>query len=252
MNTQATVGNGQRQITPSTGEVKPERQRKNRTPKSMIPKIAPEMAAATKEVLKESDLDVAELVAAVVTSKASMGQSFSGRKAGQPIKAAVAAVAKRKLGIDPEKHVSDRLWKLIETETQKFLDAKLDEAVKDYPEVVSVRLNVPTIKVDADTKTCSDFLWQSRVARARKAKDYGDQLVGVNELLRAAKKRLNSMLGFDESGKPKNTPKAYTREEIDAQKARVDTLEKHTASLRREIAKLTGNGHKGKAKGKKA
>lgn len=237
--TQTTVGNGQRAVTPVT----PERQRKEKTPKSMTPKLAPEMAKATKLKQSESDIDVPELVESICAAKASVGQTFHGRKAGQPINAAVAAKAKVLLGLEPSQHLSDKLWKAIQAETEKFLEKRLAEAVDNYPEIVSIRLNVPTAKIDAKTNKAKDFLWQSRVARAREAANYGDERVGINMLLRSAQDRLEYMTGKRKvNGKFVQPTKTYTREEIEVIENRVNALQARANELTKLIGKAKGNG----------
>lgn len=244
-----TVGNGQRQNVPATEEQQPvkPRQRKEKTPKSEIPKIAPEMAKATKVSQTEGDIDVTELVASICSGKASLGESFMGRKAGQHINAAVAARAKVMLGIEPTGKVSEKFWGTIQRETEKFIQSKLDLAVSNYPEVLSVRLNVPTVKIDAKTQKAKDFLWQSRVARGRTAKDLGDERTGINELLRASKDRLEYMTGKRKvNGQYVQPSKTYTREEIEAVENRVKALESRVSELSRAISKA--NQPAGKAK----
>lgn len=211
--------NGKRESTPSS--MKPA------TTKDMSPKVT-------------AEVDIPELVAAVATRKASVGQSFAGRRAGQSLYASVCSELKKRRGVDPITRLADAEATLIEAECVKFMASLTQRAESEYPEVATVRLNVPVAKIDSKSHVVTDFTWQSRVTRCRLAQNLGDERVGLNELLRATKDRLNRMLKYPEKGKSKQGGggKAYTREEIALVEGRVNAYEARIRKINAELAKL--------------
>lgn len=213
------------------------------TPKSMKPATVKDMSPKVT-----AEVDIPELVAIVATRKASIGQSFAGRRAGQSLYASVCSELKKRRGVDPITRLADAEATLIEAECVKFMTSLTQRAETEYPEVATVRLNVPVAKIDSKSHLVTDFTWQSRVTRCRLAQNLGDERVGLNELLRATKARLDRMLGYAKKGEAKKgQSKAYTREEIALVEGRVNAYEARIRKINSELAKLN---RKGNGKGK--